>query len=133
MNDCRKHPEWKPTGLQWKCPFCVSISNRPLTAKQKARIAAAGDTVRIDDLSGGAWDVIRKRIRRRDGYCCRACGIALRAGVVDHIKPLAQGGSNADENLQLLCKECHDDKTNADQGYRVRRRVGVDGLPEGWA
>ncbi|WP_279607037.1 HNH endonuclease [Burkholderia cenocepacia] len=61
--------------------------------------------------------MIRKRIRKRDGYCCRACGIAVRAGVVDHIKPLAQGGSNSDENLQLLCKECHDDKTNADQGY----------------
>ncbi|WP_306674693.1 HNH endonuclease [Burkholderia cepacia] len=111
----------------------MSISNRPLTAKQKVRVAAAGNAVRIDDLSGGAWDVIRKRIRKRDGYCCRACGIAVRAGVVDHIKPLAQGGSNEDENLQLLCKECHDDKTNADQGYKVRRRVGFDGMPEGWA
>ncbi|WP_341772584.1 HNH endonuclease [Burkholderia ambifaria] len=111
----------------------MSISNRPLTAKQKARVAAAGDAVRIDDLSGGAWDVIRKRIRERDGYCCQSCGIAVRAGVVDHIKPLAQGGANADENLQLLCKECHDDKTNADQGYKVRRRVGLDGVPEGWA
>ena len=130
--ECSKHPDWKPEGMQWKCPYCGPSSNKSLTPKQKARVAEAGNAVRIDDLSGGAWDTIRKRIRERDGYCCRKCGVAVPSGVVDHIKPLAQGGSNEDENLQLLCKDCHDDKTNTDQGYKVRRRVGVDGIPEGW-
>jgi 5-methylcytosine-specific restriction protein A len=25
----------------------------------------------------------------------------------DHIKPRAQGGTDADENMQALCKTCH--------------------------
>lgn len=30
---------------------------------------------------------------------------------IDHIKPLAAGGDNSDENLQVLCKDCHYEKT----------------------
>lgn len=31
-------------------------------------------------------------------------------GEVDHIVPLAKGGTNAPGNLQLLCKSCHGTK-----------------------
>jgi hypothetical protein len=31
---------------------------------------------------------------------------------VDHIKPLKDGGDNSIENLQILCKECHNKKTH---------------------
>lgn len=130
---CRKHSEWKPVGLEWRCPHCSAPARtKPLTAKQRVRVAAAGNAVRIDDLSGGAWDAIRKRIRERDGYRCRCCSVAVRAGVVDHIKPLVQGGSNHDDNLQLLCEPCHVDKTNRDNGFKVKRKVNANGEPEGW-
>ena len=119
--------------MEWRCPYCViPITSKPLTAKQRVRVAEAGNAVRIDDLSGGSWGTIRKRIRERDGYRCRCCDTAVRAGVVEHIKPLVQGGSNEDDNLQLLCQPCHDDKTNRDNGRKVKRRVGADGIPEGW-
>ena len=38
---------------------------------------------------------------------------------IDHIQPLALGGTNETENLQVLCKECHFEKTRAEQedGY----------------
>ena len=38
---------------------------------------------------------------------------------IDHIKPLANGGTNEKDNLQLLCVECHFDKTRNEQenGY----------------
>lgn len=130
MSECSKHPDWKPQGLEWKCPFCAAPTRtKPLTRKQRTRVAEAGNAVRIDDTSGGAWGTIRKRIRDRDGYRCRACGIAVTAGVVDHIKPLAQGGTNHDSNLQLLCTDCHVDKTNRDNGYKVKTRTGLDGMP----
>jgi 5-methylcytosine-specific restriction protein A len=38
---------------------------------------------------------------------------------IDHIMPLSMGGTNEPENLQVLCKECHFEKTRAeqDEGY----------------
>ncbi len=30
---------------------------------------------------------------------------------IDHVKPLGAGGDNNDDNLQVLCKECHYEKT----------------------
>lgn len=39
----------------------------------------------------------------------------------DHIKEIAEGGSNAPENLQTLCIVCHADKTRAWQETRIRR------------
>jgi hypothetical protein len=34
---------------------------------------------------------------------------------VDHIKPLASGGTNDIKNLQLLCKSCHKEKTQTEK------------------
>jgi len=52
---------------------------------------------------------VRKRffVFKRDRYTCRICG---RSGVVlevDHIVPVAQGGSDALDNLQTLCFDCN--------------------------
>ena len=30
---------------------------------------------------------------------------------IDHIKPLSAGGSSELDNLQILCKDCHVEKT----------------------
>ncbi|WP_254073694.1 HNH endonuclease [Burkholderia sp. S171] len=107
----------------------MPIRNRPLTAKQKIRVAAAGNAVRIDDVSGYAWSRIRLRIRERDQYTCQSCNIGVQAGIVDHKIALINGGNNADDNLQLLCEVCHTDKTNRDLGYKVKTRTNESGLP----
>jgi 5-methylcytosine-specific restriction protein A len=69
------------------------------------------------------------RIRLRDCYQCRSCAIAVRTGEVDHIKSLEQGGSNDDDNLQLLCHQCHYEKTCRDNGFKKKTGATVDGLP----
>lgn len=49
-------------------------------------------------------------VMKRDGYRCQLCGKQAKDGVklhVDHIKPLAKGGSNAIKNLQTLCAACN--------------------------
>ena len=51
---------------------------------------------------------------------------------VDHILPLFKGGTDDLENLSALCAEHHREKTNQDLGYKASKRVGVDGVPEGW-
>lgn len=39
---------------------------------------------------------------------------------LDHIKPLHLGGSNDYGNLQLLCVDCHGEKTVAERKERAR-------------
>jgi 5-methylcytosine-specific restriction endonuclease McrA len=46
---------------------------------------------------------------------CQACNIAIQAGQawdIDHILPIALGGTNEPKNLQILCKTCHRSKTS---------------------
>lgn len=48
----------------------------------------------------------RPRIFARDNYQCRICG-ATAPLEVDHVTPIAKGGTNDDDNLQTLCKPCN--------------------------
>ena len=63
---------------------------------------------------GYAWNKLRLKALERDKHLCQMClkrGIFTTATDVDHIVPLAQGGSDEMENLQSLCHECHKQKT----------------------
>jgi len=48
----------------------------------------------------------RQRVFDRDGHRCAHCG-ATHMLVIDHIRPLAQGGDNSECNLQALCWSCN--------------------------
>lgn len=56
---------------------------------------------------------LRKRRLANEPLCrmCKAKGVATPATTPDHIKPLAHGGLDIDDNIQCLCAECHADKT----------------------
>ena len=65
---------------------------------------------------------------------CQHCGRLTqhpKGYVIDHIQALCNGGTDTDDNLQLLCHDCHDKKTAKDLGYEYRERVtiGLDGWP----
>lgn len=45
----------------------------------------------------------------RDGGYCAKCGRTERL-TVDHIVPLAKGGENDLDNMQILCKSCNSRK-----------------------
>ncbi len=53
----------------------------------------------------------RFRIWRRDGFCCTYCGAsALTDDIVlevDHIVPVAEGGTDTLENLTTACRPCN--------------------------
>ena len=54
----------------------------------------------------------RHSILSRDGFRCQHCGASTSDGEhvrleVDHIDPVANGGDDADDNLQTLCWECN--------------------------
>ena len=66
------------------------------------------------------WRAIRQRILIRDAYTCAACGRVIFGpkAHVDHIKPLEEGGTDDEMNLQTLCESCHGRKTRAEQSRR---------------
>lgn len=56
-----------------------------------------------------------KRIREMQRDRCACCRVPLRRkGQIDHITPLAAGGSNWPNNLQLLCRTCNTSKRASD-------------------
>jgi 5-methylcytosine-specific restriction endonuclease McrA len=59
---------------------------------------------------------IRALIMERDSFTCRRCGrkapeVQL---VVDHIVPVAKGGTAKQTNLQTLCRDCNSGKSDRD-------------------
>jgi 5-methylcytosine-specific restriction endonuclease McrA len=57
------------------------------------------------------WKKIRRRILARDGFVCQWCG--LEADTVDHIVPVAKGGTDHDENLVAACRRCNYSKKDS--------------------
>jgi 5-methylcytosine-specific restriction endonuclease McrA len=57
---------------------------------------------------------VRDYILARDNHQCKSCGrtaseVSLQ---IDHIVPLAKGGSNDMSNFQVLCKYCNQKKSS---------------------
>jgi len=100
---------------------------------------------------GSKWRAKRKRVFERDHYLCQICkrngkvtSVELHGskhGVCDHIKPLAEGGTDNDENLECICQDCDRLKTH-NEAARGRgaapvehitpsfsKEVGLDGWP----
>jgi hypothetical protein len=55
---------------------------------------------------------LRWRIFDRDGYRCRRCNATGADAdlTIDHIQPVSRGGTNAEANLQTLCRSCNSQK-----------------------
>jgi 5-methylcytosine-specific restriction endonuclease McrA len=65
-----------------------------------------------------------KRLRAfaRDGFRCLCCGAGEDLSV-DHIHPLALGGSSRSRNLQTLCRPCNRRKGATVFNYRKAAAV----------
>lgn len=81
-----------------------------------------------------------KRVRGRAGQkaraqviaeepLCRKClekGRTTATTIVDHIMPLAWGGSDLRSNKQGLCDPCHDEKSKAERAIDAEQRRRFD-------
>jgi 5-methylcytosine-specific restriction enzyme A len=76
---------------------------------------------------------LRKRRLHNEPLCrmCKSEGRVTEAKRVDHIKPLAKGGTDTDDNVRSLCIEHHDQVTREEFGHRRRVDIGTDGWPVG--
>lgn len=64
---------------------------------------------------------VRKYVFQRNQYQCQSCGQTYpeKLLTVDHIIPLARGGTNDISNLQTLCYTCNQRKSaKLDQRFR---------------
>jgi len=55
---------------------------------------------------------------------CQTCNMTIQAGKpwdIDHILPLALGGTNEPNNLQILCRPCHSAKTTQSDIPRIAK------------
>jgi 5-methylcytosine-specific restriction protein A len=70
----------------------------------------------VKRTTGRALQRQRQDLFQREPLCrkCSERGHVTLATIRDHIKPLAEGGTDDDENIQPLCTTCHDAKTAAE-------------------
>lgn len=61
------------------------------------------------------------------GMFCNRCkhSFPFHRLTIDHIVPISQGGTNDDDNLQLLCAPCHTDKTKEENRTAAPRKAGA--------
>ena len=85
----------------------------------------------VERLRGRAAVAQRKRRMHRTHGLCEDClpHRITAASVVDHIVPLAHGGSDDDENTRNLCNPCHARRTAEQFGHKPKLDIGADGWP----
>ncbi|WP_369913891.1 HNH endonuclease [Xanthomonas sp. NCPPB 3005] len=72
---------------------------------------------------GRPWRRKREAVLKRDQYLCQPCqraGRITEATEVDHMLNLAEGGTDDDTNLQSICTDCHQAKTQAEAQRGVK-------------
>lgn len=99
------------------CETCKS--KRPSAGWQRTQEEQAAHKARY----GRNWPKLRAWVLAREPLCrmCQAAGRVTLAGTVDHITPLADGGTNHPSNLQPLCAACHRSKS-AREGAQARNK-----------
>lgn len=107
-------------------PGCPNVVQRGSYCDLHAR--ATKRDMRGDYHNTARWQRMRRMTLRAHPLCADPFGehgtTPVLAREVDHIVPLADGGSNDATNLQCLCKSCHSRKTREDM---QRRASGVGG------
>ena len=92
-----------------RCPSCYTkrrrVWDRGSVERRKARIRG-----------GGAQRRMRRKINKQGAATCSGCQEFLFAQdlEIDHRRPLSRGGTDIDENVQVLCTPCHHKKSLAE-------------------
>lgn len=94
-------------------PDCPNLQPCPDHAK-----VPWADSTRRSRLPPG-WEKLRRYVLQRDPIC-KVCDDALSV-IADHIIP---GDDHRPENLQGICKRCHDAKTQA-EAAAARGKIGA--------
>ena len=74
-------------------------------------------------VTGGRLRQLRKQLFERQPLCvsCQRDGRVSLAMIRDHVVPLAEGGVEAEWNVQGLCAVCHDAKSREESKRGIAR------------
>jgi len=70
----------------------------------------------------------RFEVLKRDNYTCRYCRSAEESLTIDHVTPVALGGSDAPQNLVACCKDCNAGKSSTSPDAPLVADVAADAL-----
>lgn len=85
------------------------------------RRPAWGHAQPVARVRGRRLQKLRYQLARRQPTCAH-CGAYLDSTFVrDHVVPLAEGGLDAESNVQALCQQCSDAKTAAESKRGIQR------------
>lgn len=106
-------------------PCRVSTCPRFQPCPEHVRPAFA-HVIPLRPRSARSWRARRKYILDAAPYCgaCARLGRTTYAVEVDHIIPIAEGGTDDLLNLQGLCAAHHRAKSDRDRERAIRRRLG---------
>ena len=97
-------------GMQAACIALAAFHEGKISKESLLAGRAENETVRTTIPLKDRWAVLK-----RDNYRCVKCGASPSNNheielEVDHIIPVAKGGGNVLENLQVLCRDCNQGK-----------------------
>lgn len=102
-----------PTACSW--PGCPAIVRGRYCQDHTRADRQRQDASRLPSSRRGydaAWRRIRARVLAEQPWCsCSTVTTRVRTTEVDHVVPLAAGGTGARSNLIARCKSCHSAKT----------------------
>lgn len=114
--------EWEQRREEGKlCPVCAKDK---LQFDKFKRVYCSDKCSKKFGSKWVTWNSLREKIIKRDGKICADCkkeGTESYEIEVDHITAIVNGGKMWDENnLQVLCKPCHNKKTKKDLAKRTK-------------
>ena len=91
--------------------------------KRKPWSVASGD--KPARLTGRPLRRMRRQLFQREPLCqpCKANGRVTIATIRDHVRPLAEGGTDTEDNVQAICADCHQEKTKHESIRGQRRQA----------
>lgn len=128
----KPRPQRQPAVVTWDCLRCGKSCVRPPTKGQvprycsdRCQMSAAFDRRRARLLGVFVEEVPRHEIYAADGYRCYLCGRKTdpskvvphrRAPTIDHVIPLARGGTHERANCRTACYRCNVSKQDRGGG-----------------
>lgn len=94
----------------WKKPSDVKKSGGKYCSKECVYEANTFPVGKIKDkhfYTSTFWKELRKKILKRDKYCCQKCSFSGNGLHIHHLETRRNGGEDAENNLITLCNHCH--------------------------
>ena len=102
---------------------CKALTRNARYCDDHAEMGKAWAGCQGKGRGGRPWRRLRDKVLKRDHYLCQ-CADCKRLGrlrgadEVDHIVPVAAGGTDDEANLQAINHDCHREKTRRDAQAR---------------